>query len=235
MVMSDRLLLALRELPVEWPAVPEVSAGTAANVEPGSVVRPSSFVLRLTGAVAAVVVVVGFVAPVREAVADWLGIGVVRIELVEALPDDLGVTLDLGALVDVGSVDLPAPGALGEPSAAFVRDGEASLVWAPSDDLPEVVGSGVGAIFTRFDGSLEPGVEKSLGLASTLEVVTVRGERAYWIEGEPHSFAYRDADGHPIETTARLAGNTLIWEAGGYTWRFESGLAVEHVLPLFGE
>jgi hypothetical protein len=226
MVVNDRLLIALRDLPVDWPEVPEVTVGAE------RVARRPSVALRVAGAVAGTLIaVVGLVTPVREAVADWLGIGVVRVEIIESLPDGLATTLDLGRQVD--SVDLVGPEDLPEPSAAFVRDGETSLVWVPSSDLPEVAGAGVGAILTRFDGAFDPAVEKSLGTASTLQVVSVDGAHAYWIEGEPHSFVYLDAEGRPIESSARLAGNTLIWERDGATWRFESGLDLAGALGLF--
>jgi hypothetical protein len=204
------------------------------SVEP-VVRRRAPIVLRVAVAVVVIVLgLVGFVTPVRDAVADWLGIGAVRVEIVDALPDDLATTFDLGESVDVGSVDLGLPG-LGAPAAAFRRGGEVSVVWAPSDELPEVGATGVGAILTRFDGTLDPAVEKSIGAGTTLTIVTIEGVTSYWIEGAPHSFAYLDAEAAVVETTARLAGNTLIWEADGFTWRLESGLALEHVLTLFGE
>jgi hypothetical protein len=223
--MSDRLLIALHGLPIEWPDVPEIRIVP----EPARRMRWLPAI-----AAAAAVLVLGFVGPVRDAVADWLGVGVVRVVEVDSVPPDLGTTLDLGTEVPIGSVDLEWPDALGDPAAAFTRAGEASLVWAPSDELPRVGDSGVGAILTRFEGTLDPFVEKSIGAGTTLTVVTIDGSRAYWIEGEPHSFAYLDADGRPVPTTARLAANALIWPSDGFTFRFESALGLDDVVALFG-
>jgi hypothetical protein len=44
---------------------------------------------------------------------------------------------------------------------------------------------------------------------------------AWWIAGGEHFFFYRDAQGNVVDTTLRLAGDTLIWEEGGVTHRVE--------------
>lgn len=221
--MSDRLLAALRDLPIEYPEVPEVRlAPTAAPRR------------RLVPAVAIVAafLVVGSITPVRDAVADLLGIGVVRVIEVERLPVDLGSTLDLGVEIEMPT-DLAWPAALGDPDAAFARDGELTLAWGPSARLPDVADTGVGAILTRFDGTLDPAVQKTIGEGTTLSIVTVDGRRAYWIEGAAHSIVYIGPDGEVIETSARLAGNVLIWEQDGHTFRFESSLGLDAVQALF--
>lgn len=218
--MSDRLLTALRDLPVDWPETPPVRLRPL----PGRRWRwvPSTIV-------AGMIVVLGFVGPVREAVAERLGIGVIRAVEVDRLPDDLGTNLDLGVRVE--STDLAGPEALGDPDGMFVRDGEVSSTWVASEALPEVTESGVGAIFSRFDGALHPVVEKAIGPSSTLRVVTFRGSRAYWIDGEPHALQYLDGSGRAVE--GRLAGNALIWQEAGFTYRFESVLGFDDVIALF--
>jgi hypothetical protein len=42
-----------------------------------------------------------------------------------------------------------------------------------------------------------------------------------WIEGAGHSFTLLDEDGNPVEETARLAANVLLWSADGYDFRLE--------------
>ena len=44
---------------------------------------------------------------------------------------------------------------------------------------------------------------------------------AWWIAGGDHFFFYRDAQGNVVDTTLRLADNTLIWEEAGVTHRVE--------------
>jgi hypothetical protein len=226
--MTDRITDALANLSIDYPAVPEIDFG--------GLKVPRHRVIRLRWALApaliAAVVVLGFVTPVREAVADWLGIGVAHIVVVDELPPDLGVDLDLGVTVLAESVDIAGPEALDEPDGAFVRENDISLVWLPGPDLPRVGVPGVGAILTRFDGSIDVArIEKTVAAEGAVLATTVNGRLAYWIEGA-HSFGYLREDGAVITETLRLSANALLWEHDGATWRFESGLNLERVIAL---
>jgi hypothetical protein len=226
--MTERITDALANLSVDYPAVPEI------DFEGLQVPRHRVVRLRwaLAPALVAAGVVLGFVTPVRQAVANWLGIGVGHIVVVGELPPDLGVSLDLGAPVPVGSVDIARPDALGEPDGAFVRDADISLVWLPGPDLPRVAVPGVGAILTRFDGSIDAArFEKAVGLEGTVLATAVNGRLAYWIEGG-HSFGYLREDGTVIIETLRLSASALLWEHDGATWRLESGLDLESAIAI---
>lgn len=232
--MTERSLVqALADLPIAYPDVPEIDLGAIRQRRPARWVRwvPAAATL-------VILLVLGFVAPVREAVADWLGLGVVRIERVHEIPTGLGEELDLGAPIDLdGTVPSVAKGliwpvGLGPPDAAFGREGESSYVWLPSDGLPEVGSTSIGALLTRFESVDDASAEKAIGTGSSLEVVSIDGVRAFWIEGAPHSFVYLDEEGNPITETARVAGNTLLWVSASSTWRFESGLGLDGVVEL---
>ena len=232
---DDRLIAALRDLgTATWlPEAPDVTV-TSADVP------ARSRRVRVRWAVAAIAVLVTLViviTPVREAVADWLGIGAVRIVEVDEVPtvnDDiltgLGDELDLDTSALIGSFDF-TPDSLGSPDRMFIRDlGEGRLwsisaVWLPRDYLPEVGNSGVGALLTSFEGNLNrPVVEKSVGDDATVEIVQVGDVVGYWITGDAHIFAYLDPYGATVEESIRLAGNTLLWEIDGVSFRFESAL-----------
>jgi hypothetical protein len=60
---------------------------------------------------------------------------------------------------------------------------------------------------------------------TTYEPVTVEGAQGFWISGEPHVIAYLEPDGDIRSETVRLAGNVLLWETGGVTYRIESTLS----------
>jgi hypothetical protein len=226
--MTERITNALANLPIDYPAVPEIDFDGLRIPGP----RVARLHRVLAPALVASVAVLGFVTPVREAVADWLGIGVAHIVAVGELPPDLGVRLDLGEPVPVGSADISRPEALGEPDGAFVRAGDISLVWLPGPDLPRVAVPGVGAILTRFDGSIDVArFEKAVGDEGAVVATAVSGRLAYWIEGA-HSFGYLREDGTVIVETLRLSTNALLWERDGATWRLESGLDMESAIAL---
>ena len=56
--------------------------------------------------------------------------------------------------------------------------------------------------------------------------------RAYWLEGTPHQFFYRDSAGNPSPETLRLAGNTLLWEQGAVTFRLEAQVSRDDALRI---
>lgn len=244
--MTDRTLTAaLAELPVAYPPLPDLDAAFARLAAPA----PRRPVPRLRWAMAAVIVVVAavitFVTPVREAVADWLGIGAVRIVEVEEIPadvedsiGDLGTRVSIGEVADLLGIERAWPEAIGAPDAAFVRRPdepavELSAVWLPADDLPEVGAGGVGALLTRFDGALDgPVAEKTVGEGTGLATIAVGDAPGYWISGEVHTFGYVGPDGEVVFETLRLAGNTLLWEQGGFSYRLESGLDLEAAIAV---
>ncbi|MEX1208269.1 MAG: hypothetical protein WEE36_06630 [Acidimicrobiia bacterium] len=226
--MTERITDALANLPVDYPAVPEVDFD-GLQVPRRQVTTLGRVV---ASALVAAVLVLGVVTPVRQAVADWLGIGVAHIVVVGELPPDLGVSLDLGEPVPVGSVDIARPEALGEPDGAFVREGDVSLVWLPGPDLPRVAVPDVGAILTRFDGSIDAArIEKAVGAEGAVLATSVNGRLAFWIEGA-HSFGYLREDGTVIIETLRLSASALLWENDGATWRLESGLDLESAIAI---
>ena len=56
------------------------------------------------------------------------------------------------------------------------------------------------------------------------ERVSVADAPAVWLSGELHELFYRAPDGSVRHETLRLAGNTLIWTSGPFTYRLESAL-----------
>ena len=187
----------------------------------------------LAAAAVAVVALVLAVPTSRRAVARWFGIGTVQFDEVPSLPDGIGQTLQLGEPAPVDITE--APDGLGEPDAAFTGEptpDSVTLVWAPSDDLPAVGATGVGALLSMFEGEVDDQlVKKELQPDTVVESVRVRGTTGFWITGAPHTFAYRDANGDVrFETTRLVTGNTLLWVEDGVTYRFESALSLDRAL-----
>ena len=191
-------------------------------------------------ALAAIVLLAGAAALVvspatRRAVADLLGIGGVDVRYSDDEPAGIAVDLDLGdetslegAKAEVG-FEVAVPAALGAPDRVFVNDdvagGSVSLVCRPGDGLPRTRTTGAGALLTEFRGSVDGDyVKKLLNSGVRIRVTSVSGAEAYWIEGD-HTLIVRGPDGTTREDRARLAGDTLIWERAGITYRLESELS----------
>lgn len=191
----------------------------------------------------------------RTAIADRLGLRGIDIRWVDEAPTPepapVGALLMLGrpltleaaqAAVEFpilvpGAPDFADPGEIylsGQGDSAMV-----SFVYPASPDIPASGQTGVGALLTQFQGESERGlIEK--GLASdgnnaetSLESVTVHGERGFWISGAPHGVFFICFDvGECREERYRLASDVLVWEQNGLTLRLESSLTRDEALAV---
>lgn len=180
----------------------------------------------------------------REAVADWLGIGAVEIELSDRLPPaETVAALDLGAKVTVAEASRRAgfpvrwPAALGRPDAVYTRTigpaREVTLVWPPGKGLPATPAPGVGLLLTELRGGVHPAIVKQVaGTGTRVQRAEVDGGDGWWISGEPHTVTYVLPDGREVSAPTRLAGNVLLWERDGITYRLESALRLADALRL---
>jgi len=109
-----------------------------------------------------------------------------------------------------------------------------TLVYRSRQGLPVTAVPGVSALIVEFKGSLDaPILGKTIGPGTTLEAVPLStGNAAYWLAGQPHQFFYRDATGAIQPDTLRLAGNTLLWDAGGITYRLEAQVTREEAVRI---
>ncbi|KAA1418632.1 hypothetical protein F0U44_09030 [Nocardioides humilatus] len=106
---------------------------------------------------------------------------------------------------------LGVPDRLGPPDQVLVVDGGrvVTMSWQEGRILLD-----------QFAGHLGPVFEKQVGVLE-VEQVRVGGAPGWWFGG-PHDLTYVDADGRELTATARLAGRTLVWDAGaGVTFRLE--------------
>jgi hypothetical protein len=55
---------------------------------------------------------------------------------------------------------------------------------------------------------------------------------AYYLAGQPHQFFFRDPAGNLQPETLRLAGNTLLWEDAGVTYRLEAEVSLEEAVRI---
>ena len=245
--MSSRELLerALVDLGprLELPPTPDLAGRVRAAIEAGDA-RPArraplTWRAALVGAAVVVVIVATtllFSPAARHAVADWLGIGGIRIGH-GAGPTPTapaGSNLALGTRVSLDDarsrVDFPVrvPAAAAEPDAVYAADvpigGRVSLVYAAGDGLPNTDETGLGMIVTEFRATVTSEIGKKTVGAGGVEITDVDGALAYWITGPHTVYLYKDAEGHIREDSVRLSGNALIWVEDGITYRIESDL-----------
>ena len=214
--------------------------------------------LAVAAALAIVLLIVGLaISPeARQAVADRLGIGSVRITEVSEVPTlppspsaapspPPGATLNLGIRVSLDEARrrfgaaLLVPAQLGPPDAVYAFGDstsaqEVSLVYAPGSGVPASSATrGVGLVLSQFRASVDENlmVQKGVGPGTAIQEVRVGANRGLWIAGAPHLFL-RTPGGAIRDVPARLAGNTLLWEQDGNTMRLESGLDREAAIRM---
>jgi hypothetical protein len=176
-------------------------------------------------------------------VADLLEIAGINVEFGSA-PDLAPPTiLAPGRAVDLDeaqvAVDFPIliPTEFGPPTAVHILEWnlgtQVFLAWEVSDRLPEVGDSGIGLLVAEFRADLdEEFFVKIVASGTVVEHVAVKGARAFWLGGSPHIFMFATPAGSKVEDGSRLAGNVLIWEADGVTYRLESGLGRTEALAI---
>jgi hypothetical protein len=236
---EERVEAALRELGGRL-AVPEPPADLTTAVlarldepAPRPVPRaPSRLLPRLAAAAAALLVALAVamaVSPtVRAAVLDFLRIGDVEIHYEQSpvspapdpvLPGERAVSLAQARAQ--APFDVRVPALLGEPESVRLIDG----------DPPRVVSLHYpGVRVEEFAGTISPIFEK-FTRAEDVVLTRVDGFAGVWIP-RPHPVIYLGRDGVLREEAARLAGRTLIWEAGGVTYRVEGDLTRELAVTI---
>jgi hypothetical protein len=250
----ERMLSRLGE-ELAWPETPDFAATVTSRLaeparRPERPARRGLVGLRRTLALAAaaLLLLAGTVfaaAPgVRDAVLDFLGLQGATVERREQLPTppperplDLGTRMTLDEATERLGFTPLVPQALGDPDGVYVREGlpggELSLAYRAGAGLPRARSTRLGALVGEFRGDLSPEyIGKLLGPDSTVEQLTVDGDRAIWVEGAPHFLLYRDPDGAIVESSMRIAQNALLLERGALLVRLEGAFDRERALAI---
>jgi hypothetical protein len=253
----ERMLSRLGE-ELAWPETPDLTANVTRRLDEPAVRgerlarRPFGGLVGLRRtlalAAAAMLLLAGTVfaaAPgVRDAVLDFLGLQGATVERREHLPTppperplDLGTRTTLDEATErLGFAPL-VPQALGEPDGVYVREGlpggELSLAYRARPGLPRARSTRLGALVGEFRGDLSPDyLGKLVGPDTTVERLSVGGDRAIWVEGAPHFLLYRDPNGMIVESSMRIAQNALLLEHGALLVRLEGAFDRERALAI---
>jgi hypothetical protein len=100
--------------------------------------------------------------------------------------------------------------------------GAVTLLYGERPGFPADPVTGIGLIVTQFRADIGPEYfEKLIDTGVSVTPTSVGTSAAWWVAGGEHFFFYRDANGRQVDSTLRLAGQTLIWEASGVSYRVE--------------
>ncbi|MEP7041149.1 MAG: hypothetical protein ABI864_06195 [Chloroflexota bacterium] len=124
------------------------------------------------------------------------------------------------------TVLVPRLAELGDPALVYLADppagGAVTLLYGERDGFPADPLTGIGLIITQFRADIGPETfEKLVDSGVRVTATEVNGGAAWWVAGGDHFFFYRDANGQVVDTTLRLASDTLIWQDDGVTHRVE--------------
>ena len=224
---------------LEFPAEPDFAARVRERLaERRRWWAPRRRALTLALAVLAVAVAaVLAVPPARTAILELLGLRGVTIERVGELPEVRpgGSLAFLGEEVDRDEAERRTPfpiraprlDGLGNPTF-FVRSNPTEAVSLVYGDVerPRLV-------LTQFRARIEDDfVYKAVGPRTRVERLTVRGEPAVWLAGEPHGFVFVTRGERIADDAFYLARNTLIWQSGEMTLRVEGDLTREQASTI---
>ena len=235
----EQALVALgRELAV--PDAPDLAPRLVQTLErPARAPRPR---LRLALALAALLVAALLAAlaipDARSALLRFFHIGAAQIEVVDELP---AVAPDPPEL-DLGS-------ALGQRVSLAQARRRAGFDLRELDEAPDRVYLGprgtVWFLYGRPDAvrllvAQTPQLsvderfifKKLVAGGASVDTARVRGNPAYFLSGEPHEMILLDEHGVPVQETARLARDVLLWEEHRRTYRLEGDLTLAEALGI---
>jgi hypothetical protein len=136
---------------------------------------------------------------------------------------------------------VPTDPRLGTPDEVYRDRADASgarqrvsLVYGQRAGIPISHEPGVSVLVVEFSGTFDETLigGKGAGPDTKIESLSVNGGRGLWLEGAPHLFFYRDPAGTIATETLRLAGNTLIWDQNGVTFRLEAQVSRDEALHI---
>jgi len=202
----------LRALPIAYPEAPDLAPRVLARLERPARrwwLAPALVAVAAAGALLAI-------PQTRAAILDFFRIGGVEVQRVETQPR---------APVRAAALGREVPFEVAQRAVDFP-------LLAPSSSIAYVDGRMVNLRWKRYVLSQWRGeqlafAQKQVGPGSQTVGVDVRGATGLWITGARHEIIYRDPrTGQIVAKSRRLAGNVLIWEAGGITYRLEGARTV---------
>jgi hypothetical protein len=234
---------------IQFPEAPDFSATIARSLAPRvQPVRWPRRVLLVAAVIALLLIAAVSIPESRTALANWLGLGGIRIEFVDTLLDredrvEIDSSLIVGEEIELEDANLTRGIPIrGLPDTIPVRvferkDGSVttvSLFYEPSAALPDIGETGVGALLMQTDA---PGefifLVKETHPLERASFVQVGGTDGYWVQtGNLVATPFDPAGEFGIDQVSRRTGNVLLWQIGGITYRLETNLSRAEAIAL---
>jgi hypothetical protein len=241
----SELELELRDLRIDWPETPDIAGALEGRLATPPARRRRAWLDRpvwqlAVAATALIIAVVMAVPPARSAVLDLLGFSSVRIVREEPRPSRFASGLALGEPVTLEQArrrfPVLVPEAVGDPDAVYLTEDPSvrvDLVYRARPGLPASSNTGAGLLVTEFHSVAEPLIEKTVGMGSSVERLTVGGDPAFFISGADHGFAHIQRGSTGAFEPQRLAGNTLLVDrSDGVLLRVEGELSRDEAVRI---
>jgi hypothetical protein len=233
---------------VDFPATPALALAVADRLR-AELARPPAWRLPLpslgrgaTLAVAATLLLVGAAAAIGIA---FGGLRLIfspeSVRPLPSIPNQPGIgqqtTLEAAGW-QVGFVlRVPGLASLSNPDQVYLMEppsgGAMTLVYRARPGYPLQPGKPYGLVITQFRADIQAELfEKLITGGVRITQTSVHGLPAYWVAAGEHYFFYVDATGRVVNTTLRLAGDTLIWEEGGVTHRVEGAPSLQAAVAV---
>ena len=228
---------------IEWPETPELAAAVRARLSPRRRFLPRRLVVVALAVVAiAAAGVLAVSESARSAILELLHIPGVQISYAEELPavrfrlgeDTFGRPVSLDEAEDLTPFELQVPtlDGLDEPDRIYHRA-------SPPGDVVtfvyEVDDTSARLLLSQWYGSTAAYFYKVLTGDSPARRVGVAAVPGLWISGGRHAvaiFSYQSPDGQYRQESPALAGNVLLWEDLGVSYRLEADVPLAEALKI---
>jgi hypothetical protein len=226
------LELALRELgrELDVPAAPELGARVRARIERRTRRRVG---VAIAFAVGVVAIGIAFAVPqARSAILRFFHLGAATVERVETLPParerplvaGLGPARPRAAAERIAGFPIVLPEfEQGEPARYYARPGVIATSFRDHGKL---------VLLVELNGEQAGIAKKFVSGRTQVEPAEVSGVYfGLWISGGDHVVRWSTTEGGG-SATSRLAGDVLLWQAHGRTYRIEGDLGREAAMDL---
>ena len=225
MTELERALVALGS-ELEFPPTPDSWGAVSERLHRRRWLRPVVFAVAL-GAVALGVAMA--VPPARSAILRFFHIGAATVERVETLPraQQRPLVAGLGPALVREDAELHAQLRIQLPKGATPQRFYAQ----PGLIATLVRFHGKPVMLAELRGDQMGLFKKLAGPGTTVEPVAL-GEFGLWLQGGPHVLMWQFNFGEVHRVETRLAGNVLLWQSQGITYRLEGDLDKGQMLEL---